>query len=118
MGLSISLYRKSIDEKDIILSKLNDEELLKEVAYWKNEYSINRWFAERLCADNCEEVECSKEDLEDFKIFLDEELRWEDDEWRDTKEHIAFVEEQIKLIQKIIDETDWVNETIIFSYSF
>jgi hypothetical protein len=119
MGLDTFLFRRKTDEKSIILAKLNNEGIDVEVAYWRKEYETTDWFIDRInqkgkIYEDCDEAEVTKEDLLDLITYLDEECRGNESDWRDNKEQNDWVDEQIKLIKQMIDETDWENEEIIF----
>ena len=101
MGLDMYLFKKSKNIKQKILNSLNDESDYKEVAYWRKDYFIHEWFCYNFNVENCNYNEISKEDL----LSLIEYIKSEEDEDR---------KEDIKILNKIIEETDWENEEIYY----
>lgn len=119
MGLDMYLEKR----------KANSEEY-EEVAYWRKANQIREWFNSHLenGVENCEYVQVSKEDLEqlleDCKKVLENHDLAEDllptssgcffgstayDEW-----YFEDLEDTIKMLEKILKETDFENESIYY----
>lgn len=111
MGLDTYLHKKKIEsDREKVIRKLNNEEREYEVVgYWRKCYFLNDWFLSELGVDNCEEAEVSKELLEEFIEYL-KELQENGEEEIDYHKIKEIKEE----INKIIKETDWEKEQIIF----
>ncbi len=115
MGLDMYLFKKSKNIKQLILNNLNDERDYKEVAYWRKDYLIHEWFCENFEVENCEYVEISKERLLELVEYLKENIEESrGDEYISTKVIIDYNGDSIKILNKIIEETDWENEEIYY----
>ena len=139
MGLDMYLERANREELDG-WDNLTEEEREKslamspwnEVHYWRKANQIRNWFVEN-CGypedGNCEEVEVSKEDLENLmdtcrKVINNHELAkellprssgffygsQEYDEW-----YFEDLEDTISACERIIRNTDWEKEKVIYT---
>lgn len=119
MGLDMYLEKR----------KVNSEEYV-EIAYWRKANQIREWFNSHLenGVENCEYVQVSKEDLEqlleDCKKVLENHDLAEDllptssgfffgstdyDEW-----YFEDLEETVKMLEQILEETDFENEDVYY----
>lgn len=119
MGLDMYLEKR----------KANNEEY-EEIAYWRKANQIREWFNSHLenGVENCEHTLVSKEDLEqlleDCKKVLEDHTLAEDllptsngfffggtdyDEW-----YFEDLEDTVKMLEQILEETDFENEVIYY----
>lgn len=119
MGLDMYLEKSKVNSKDY-----------EEVAYWRKANQIREWFNSHLeyGVENCEHTLVDKEDLEqlleDCKKVLEDHTLAEEllptssgfffgstdyDEW-----YFEELEETIKMLERILKETDFENENIYY----
>ena len=139
MGLDMYLYRANREELEG-WDNLNEEERERsiamspwnEVCYWRKANQIRNWIVENCeypADGNCEEVELSKKDLEKLvdtcrKVIDNHELAsellprssgffygsQEYDEW-----YFEDLEDTISACERIIRDTDWKKEKVIYT---
>ena len=116
MGLDMYLYRRK-------KRPAGDQ-----VAYWRKANQIREWFATHIGVDNCKESPLTKEILMDLrddciKVIVNhnraKELlptssgfffgSTEYDDW-----YFKDLEDTVKMLDKIIHETDWENEEVYY----
>jgi hypothetical protein len=103
MGLDSSLYRIGKTAKAKILTGLSDsgaEYGREELAYWRKNWEIHGLFALYRADgedDNCTEIFITKENLSEILKQIDEE-----DEY------------SIEVVKKVIEETDFEQEEIVY----
>ena len=119
MGLDMYLEKRKTNSKEYVA-----------IAYWRKANQIREWFNSHLenGVENCEYVQVSKEDLEqlleDCKKVLENHDLAEDllptssgfffggtdyDEW-----YFEDLEETIKMLEQILEETDFENEDVYY----
>lgn len=116
MGFDGNLYiiNKTFNQQDFYFKMYGDEPTLFdfseliEVCYWRKRYDVHNWFKIKCFGKNNEDDEnftywvFTKEILEDFSIFLLEELQMYEDR------------KYLESINKILKETDFNNQTILY----
>jgi hypothetical protein len=115
MGLDTYFHLYDKDERQRMLNSLDgkEDEIGKEILYWRKEYELDEWWANRTGVDNCEYGEVTEDDIKDFIEYL-KETHFEYTSWRNKKEQKEFIEETISQFQKILDETNWELQGIKF----
>lgn len=119
MGLDMYLEKRKVNSEDY-----------EEIAYWRKVNQIREWFNSHLenGVENCEYVQVSKEDLEqlleDCKKVLENHDLAEDllptssgfffgstdyDKW-----YFEDLEHTVKMLEQILEETDFENEDIYY----
>lgn len=139
MGLDMFLYRANREELEG-WNNLTEEEREKniaispwdEVCYWRKANQIRKWIVENCgypVDGNCEEVEVSKENLEnlidtcrkvvDNPKLADELLPCSKGFFYGSQEYDEWYFEELKdtivACENIIHDTDWEKEKIIYS---
>jgi len=111
----MNLFKKSKNIKQKILNSLSEEDDRIEVAYWRKDYLIHEWFCEHFEVENCGDIEVTKEDLLLLVEYIKENIK-DGGEWDnlDEEENEKLNKVSIKVLNKIINETDWDNEEIIY----
>ena len=107
MGLDSYLYKKSSNIKQLILNELSDESGYEELAYWRKDYLIHEWFCDNFEIENCEYAEITEEELLELVEYIKSNSEDNSEDFEDRKE-------DIKLLNKIINETDWDNEGVYY----
>jgi len=128
MGLDMYLYKRSgADQK------------FKEVAYWRKANQVHNWFVTNCQngIDECQETRVTKENLIDLKETCQAVLSTPESDRVETAKRILptvggfffggteyneyyFVdlEDTVKMLDKVIDETDFEKEEIYYTSSW
>jgi len=128
MGLDMYLYKRSgADQK------------FKEVAYWRKANQVHNWFVTNCQngIDECQETRVTKENLIDLKETCQAVLSTPESDRAETAKRILptvggfffggteyneyyFVdlEDTVKMLDKVIDETDFEKEEIYYTSSW
>jgi len=99
------LEKKSKNWKQKMLDSLSNNEEYEQLIYWRKCYEINDWFCNNINVENCEHIKVSKEELLELIEYLGC-IKFEDDYFKSNQE--------IKQLNKVIEETDWDNEEIYY----
>jgi len=114
MGLDMWIFKKSKNFKIKMLEKLNGEYEHKEVAYWRKDYFIQNWFAEWFGEmENTKDYIINKKCLKELIKYLEGASATKLDAFISGRDRTSR-EKDIKLIKKILDETDFKNEELIY----
>jgi len=103
-----------------------------EVAYWRKANAIHAWFVENVQGgvDKCEPHEVIKKQLEELLLICNYVFETRDTEQLPTQGGFFFgstdydqwylddLKSTIEQLQKVVDETDWKNEKIIYQSSW
>ena len=128
MGLDMYLYKRSgADQK------------FKEVAYWRKANQIHNWFVTNCQngIDECQETRISKQNLIDLKETCQAVLSTPESDRVETAKRIlptvggfffggteyneyyfGDLEDTVKMLDKVIDETDFEKEEIYYTSSW
>ena len=93
MGLDEYIFMRAKDKDAKILQKLKGVDEDEQVLYWRKDYFVMSFFEENFEMDNCKEIILTKQNLIDFKGFLE-----------NSEEDYS---EDIKILTKYIEETDF-----------
>jgi hypothetical protein len=139
MGLDSYLYRRGKTKKGKILNAMKPKDEYgyeEEIGYWRKANHIHRWFVDKCGKgiDECQDIICPKKQLEKFLKILkkvkQEHKRIVSKKLLPTASGFFFgstaydnyyyenVEDAIKIIKKVLEETDFKNEKIVYGASW